>query len=239
MITEEKIKELAVKNHTTELNIHREYAQHLFLSYFYQQPESNKIYFKGGTALKFIYGSPRFSEDLDFSTPTVTFNNIEDIIQNSLLELERIGAQTDISESKETTGGYLALIEMKFGRDILTLKMEISFRDKDSTGEVFTVNNDFIPSYTLLCLKKEKLINQKIRALLSRRKPRDFYDLYFILRANLLPAKEKISMPKILEILTETPISFKKELEIYLPKSHWLILKNFKQTLEREINTNI
>lgn len=34
---------------------------------FYQEKEAEAILFKGGTALRLIYQSPRFSEDLDFS----------------------------------------------------------------------------------------------------------------------------------------------------------------------------
>lgn len=67
MISSDFVKRLATQTQTTELNILREYLQHLFLSYFYKRKDSEKVLFKGGTALKFIYGSPRFSEDLDFS----------------------------------------------------------------------------------------------------------------------------------------------------------------------------
>ena len=48
-------------------NIVREYFQHIFLGELYRLPDAGKILFKGGTALRIIYGSPRFSEDLDFS----------------------------------------------------------------------------------------------------------------------------------------------------------------------------
>src|SRR3989338_7514835 len=84
MLTPDKLRELAVKKQTTELNIRREYVQHIFLSYFYQQQQSENIFFKGGTALRLIYNSPRFSQDLDFSTPIADISNIETIIQNIL-----------------------------------------------------------------------------------------------------------------------------------------------------------
>ena len=48
-------------------NIVREYFQHIFLGELYKLPDAEKLLFKGGTALRIIYGSPRFSEDLDFS----------------------------------------------------------------------------------------------------------------------------------------------------------------------------
>jgi hypothetical protein len=43
MISQFSIQNIAKKLQSTELNIQREYIQNLFLSYFYQQPESDKI----------------------------------------------------------------------------------------------------------------------------------------------------------------------------------------------------
>ena len=67
MITQDAIKKLAIQYRTSEFpNIVREYFQHLFLSQLYRMEKADSLLFKGGTALKIIYGSPRFSEDLDF-----------------------------------------------------------------------------------------------------------------------------------------------------------------------------
>jgi len=60
MLSENTIKELSVKLQTTEINIAREYFQHLFLSNLYKSKDSEKLAFKGGTALRIIYGSPLF-----------------------------------------------------------------------------------------------------------------------------------------------------------------------------------
>ena len=68
MISKETIIALACRYQTSEFpNIVREYFQHVFLSGLYQLPDAEKMLFKGGTALRIIYGSPRFSENLDFS----------------------------------------------------------------------------------------------------------------------------------------------------------------------------
>jgi len=91
MITQDTIKELATKYQTSELNVAREYCQHLFLSYFYRQKGSEKVLFKDGTALRMIYQSPRFSEDLDFSGFKVSSSSIEELVEDTLLEIEREG----------------------------------------------------------------------------------------------------------------------------------------------------
>jgi len=237
MLTSDKLRELSVKKQTTELNIRQEYIQHVFLSYFYQQPQSEKIFFKGGTALHLLHNSPRYSEDLDFSASGADISTIETIIQNTLAEVEREGIKTNIFESKETgeREGYLAIIEFILGETKVYIQIEVSFRDKEIGGEVVTIAGDFIPAYTVVSLAQEQLVKQKIRALLSRKKPRDFYDLYYILRANLLPPQEKIIVAQVVTVLNQTDISFKKELEQFLPRSHWLQVKNFKSILVQEI----
>ena len=235
MLTTDKLKELSIRNQTTELNIRREYVQHIFLSYFYQQKESKHIFFKGGTALRILFNSPRFSEDLDFSSSLKGIKEIETAVVNTLEEIEREGIQAEIVESKKTTGGYLAIISFKLSSQAVEIQIEISSREKDSEGEIITVVSDFIPSYTVMQLKQQILTDEKLSALLNRKKPRDFYDLYFMLRANLISQKQKNVLSKALIELKKTHINFEKELKQFLPKTHWAIIRNFKLTLEKEI----
>lgn len=235
MISNQFIKDLSIKWQTSELNVRREYIQHLFLSYFYRHPESDKIYFKGGTALRIIYKSPRFSEDLDFSSTATTINKIEDIVIETIREVEREGIDIDIKESKKTSEGYLAIINFLLHSHEIDIQLEISQRKEKNAGEVATVVNDFIPPYTIIALKQEQLISGKIHALLYRQKARDFYDLYYILRANLLSPNKKDVLNKVLDLLSKQNIDFEKELKLFLPKSHWPIIKNFKDILTQEI----
>jgi hypothetical protein len=80
MITADTLNQIAIAQQTTTLNIAREYAQHLFLSGFYQQRGTERVLFRGDTALRLVYHSPRFSEDLDFSGYGVCIAEIEDWI---------------------------------------------------------------------------------------------------------------------------------------------------------------
>ncbi len=236
MISPTFIQQLAKKLQTTELNIRREYIQHVFLSYFYQHPHTNKIYFKGGTALRIIYNSPRFSEDLDFSSSPTIMRTFEDILVQTLNEIEREGIKTEIKESKKTTGGYLTIVNFNLGDQEVAIRLEISERDEIKNGEAMTIVNDFIPPYSLIAMTQKVLVEGKIQALMARQKARDFYDLYFILRARLLSAKAKNILSKVKEIVVKTDLNFGLELKGFLPKSHWPILKNFRKVLEQEID---
>lgn len=236
MLTEEQIKTIAKRQQTSELNTRREYVLHLFLSYFYQQPQASNIFFKGGTALRIIYKSPRFSEDLDFGSPLQDIHEIETAVLDTLQAIEKEGIQTEITESKETTGGYLAIILFHLGEQHVSVQLEISFREKDIIGEAVTIPpNDFIPTYSIVRIAQELLVKGKLHALLTREKPRDYYDLYFMLRANLLIPENRHILPQILQKLKISKLNFEGELKQFLPQSHWLIVRDFKTTVEREI----
>lgn len=235
MISSEIINTLSHKHQTTELNIRREYVQHLFLSYFYQQRQTELVYFKGGTALRIIHNSPRFSEDLDFSSSFTKIAQIEDLILATLKEIEREGIKAEIRESKETSGGYLSIIMFQLREEKIVIRIEISFRQGKNRGEIKTVTGNFVPPYIITSLMQEQLIAEKMQALFSRKKPRDFYDLYFILRANLMPPEEKKILSQVVNMLHKTDMHFEQELKIFLPKNHWAIIRDFRSVLEREI----
>lgn len=237
MISLSQIRELAAKYQTTELNTIREYFQHLFLSYFYQQPLTSDIYFKGGTALRIIYRSPRFSEDLDFSAAArVSIKELEQTILQTLNKIEKENIIVLLKEAKTTSGGYLAnIVFAAAGFQATVIQLEISFRKKKLIGEVATIASDYVAPYTINGLAQESLVDEKIQALFYRKKPRDFYDLYFILRSNLLLPSKRDTLAEVLEILQKTNIHFEKELKIFLPKTHWAIIRDFKAVQEREI----
>jgi len=235
MLADDALKSLVTKLQTTELNVRREYFQHLFLSYFYQQPVAEKIYFKGGTALRALYNSPRFSEDLDFSSSVSDIHAIEGAILETLVAITRENIHVDLEESKRTTGGYLAIIAFRPDHGLVVIQIEISLREGEKEGEAVTIVSDFVPAFTVVALTRDQLIDEKIQALLSRKKARDFYDLYFILRANLLPVQKRDILSQALEVLRQSRIDFEKELKEFLPRSHWAIIRNFPASLEREI----
>ncbi len=237
MLTNETIIKLAAKMQTSEQNVRREYFQHLFLSLFYKQEGTDKVFFKGGTALRLIYNSPRFSEDLDFDSPLADLHSIENAIMNTLIEAQKEGVETQLDEAKKTSGGYLSTMRFIGMGHTVPIRIEISFRDRKKKGEAVFIASDMFPDYTLIQLNSEQLIQGKIDALLERQKPRDFYDFYFLMRRNLLPEKNKGEvLRRGFGILEKIKINFDGELKEFLPKSHHMIIKDFKTVLKREIS---
>jgi predicted nucleotidyltransferase component of viral defense system len=238
----EEIQKLSTKYQTIPLMIAREYCQHNILSSFFNQKNSKNLLFKGGTALRIIYRSPRFSEDLDFTgIKGIDYYEIENILINTLKNLSDWGFSVKIDEAKKTSGGYLAKIKFSFYEFKFVIKMEISFRQLGGEIQKTTtsVSNDYIHTYDIIHLSQEEIINGKISALLSRSKPRDWYDIYFFLNNKMLNLEQKKLLPKISTKLKETKMDFKKELKEFLPRSHQMIIKNFKNILLAEIEKNI
>ena len=236
MLANETIIQLAAKIQTSEENIRREYFQHLFLSRLYKQEDAGKVYFKGGTALHLIYGDPRFSEDLDFDTDLRSIPTIEHLVVETLAMIEKEGVETRLHEAKTTTGGYLAIADFTAQEYTTPIQLEISLRNgKKKEGVAAVISSEFFPTYNLVQLARELLIEGKMHALLGRHKPRDFYDFYFLLRANMIREKKREVLTRALTLLDEENLRFDEELKEFLPKNQWLIIRHFKQTLEAEI----
>lgn len=236
MISEEAILNLTNKYQTSVVNIRREYFQHLFLSYFYQQKKARNVLFKGGTNLRILHNSPRFSEDLDFNSLLINYQGIEAVVLEALYQMEKENIKFSIKEGKPTSRGFLAAISFEGFTQPVDIQIEISQREQKKKGELIAVINDFVPTYNVVSVTDQQLVFEKIRALLDRKKPGDFYDLYFILRSRLPTPDKKDLFPKILSTLKQKDINFEAELKRFLPKSHWAIMKNLKTALKREIN---
>jgi len=239
MLSQDSLKEFTKKFQTIEKNVVREYVQHLFLSSLYKLPEAGKLLFKGGTALRFIYESPRFSEDLDFTGENIyRYEIIDELFIDVLLAIEKQGIKIDLKEAGSTTGGYLGIIHYELYDFMEDMKFEISLRkNRKSAKEITTIINDYTPAYTIVSLSGAEIVRGKTAALLERKKPRDYYDIYFLLRhPHLHKFIEKNRLKEVLENLGKEKINFKQELSVLLPVSHQMILKDFKQNLINELN---
>lgn len=227
-------------------NIIREYFQHIFLGELYKLSDAQKLLFKGGTALRIVYGSPRFSEDLDFSLFGVLHKDIKSFVEglfvHVLAEIERTGIKVELGEKIDrTSGGYFGVATFRmFEYPPVNVEINVSARDeRNIVGEVDSIANDFAPTYTIIHLPQSEIVEEKIfDALVKRKKPRDFYDLYIMMRKGMLSLKQKKKLTGIREgiIADVRQINFKNELGAFLPADQQGIIKDFSATLERELN---
>lgn len=250
MITVETLEKLARQYQTGVFpNIVREYFQHIFLQELYKLREAENMLFKGGTALRIIYGSPRFSEDLDFSLFRVSSAQVKSFVENLfsevLAETERIGIKIELGAKLDaTTGGYFGTATFKMSEyQPVGLGINVSARNgRDMRGEVDSIANDFVPTYTLIHLPQDEIVEEKIfSALRERKKPRDFYDLYFVMRKGILSNSQKRRLVGMKNAVIEDAkkVNFRAELGAFLPANQQAIIRDFPFMLERELNRQL
>ncbi len=250
MINNEVLEKLSRQYQTGVFpNIVREYFQHVFLGELYKLPDAGKLLFKGGTALRIIYNSPRFSEDLDFSLFGIAQDKVksftEGLFIHVLAEMDHAGIKVELGDKVgPTAGGYFGVATFRMLEyPPVSVEINVSSRNGRSvTGEVDSVANNFVPTYTVIHLPQNELIEEKIfDALVKRKKPRDFYDLYFIMRKGILSADQKKRLAKISnDIITDAKkVNFRGELGTFLPADQQAVIRDFSATLERELNRQI
>ena len=236
MLSRDNLEKFTKLQQTSVQNVVREYCQHLFLSFLYQNPGSEKMLFKGGTALRIILKSPRFSEDLDFTGVNVTHREIEEIFTNTLANIEKTGMVVHVTEAAKTTGGYLGIATFEAYDMKNNVQIEVSLR----RGKTFKktralITSDYIPAYTLVHLSLDDIILGKLEALVDRHKPRDFYDYFFLLSGDYPAVRTKENLKKVQKLLRQEDINFQTELKKFLPASHAMHLRDFKKVLEQKI----
>lgn len=193
MITKEQLHFLTKKKKANESVVLREYLQLLFLSKLYAEKESAQIFFKGGTALHFIYNIERFSEDLDFTVelPEKTFLSFI----KKLFSVISKEAQIQFKEKKTISGRKFLLTAEPTVLSYKTfISLDFSFREKVLKPEKSIIETDYPVIFTsyIYHLSQEEILAEKIRALLSRKKGRDIYDLWYLINRGIGLDKELI-----------------------------------------------
>lgn len=181
MITKEQVITLSKKYKINESVVFREYLQVLFLSKFYNFPKSQKVFFKGGTALHLIYKAPRFSEDLDF-TCELTESDFFSLINRVFAELTK---EADVKfKERETIAGkrFLLTAERSVLPDKTFVNLDFSFREKVICPQKSIIETDYPVLFTSFVyhLSLSEIWAEKIRAVMTRKKGRDLYDLWYL-----------------------------------------------------------
>jgi len=186
MLTKNQLNDLSKKYKINETVILREYIQLLALNKIYSFPKSSNIFFKGGTCLHLAYKAPRFSEDLDFNVG-MDQNDFLVFIKIPFKELEKENGF--IIREKKTLAGktFLLKYETTLIGGAIYVKFDFSFREKTLDPQKNIIETDFPVLFNnyINCLSEEEILSEKVRAILTRDKGRDFYDLWFLLSKNI------------------------------------------------------
>lgn len=237
MISRAQIAELSASWQTPEPNVAREFVQHVLLSALFQLKGADaKLAFKGGTALRLLRRSPRFSEDLDFTAWTKGFH-VGEWIKEAAKEAGRAGLDFKILDSNPTSGGWFALTETRVHDWPVQIEWKVSLRaGGPAPHETVLATTPLWTPYSLTALTAEEMAREKLEALLRRREPRDFFDLYFMIRERL-GIKRIVALKE--RLLKETralnPRAIESDLKEFLPRSQWAVVKQLPKVLAQEI----
>lgn len=184
MIDQDVAKGLAKELKIDLFTIYREYLQLLFLKYFYEQKGSEETYFKGGTAIHFLFDSFRFSEDLDF-TSLLPKEKLKTLIDKTLYWINKEASAVNFKQIPSIANSFSGKLiqQLPFFKFSLTTKLDFSLREIPLYPDTSYLETIFpIGPYPQIShLKEEELLAEKVRALLIRGKGRDVFDLWFLL----------------------------------------------------------
>lgn len=191
MISADFVDEKARGSQIDRYSIIREYFQLLFLRYFYEIEDTGGIqaYFKGGTALRFLFNSFRFSEDLDFTCGGGA-GNLGGILRTLLPKLElESDCEILVKDEKvfeERGVGYRLVFQSNpLLKQPLGVRLDFSFREPPLEPKVSAVEPlgyPISPFPLVRHLSVQEILAEKIRAILVRSRPRDLFDLWFLLK---------------------------------------------------------
>ena len=184
---------LSADSQTQAFNWMREYLQARILAALQEHGAMIPLAFHGGTALRFLFKLPRYSEDLDFSLELqdkeYDFRSMLESISNQLL-LEGYPINIKLNEQKTVQHAFIGfrglLYEFGLSPHIdqnFSVKLEVDTRPPP--GAVLTIS---LIRYRELFLNiqhhdKASLLAGKVHAVLQRKylKGRDIFDLVWYL----------------------------------------------------------
>ena len=202
MISTNTLQSLSDKNGIDKYSILREIIQISFLEELYKLPQSKRLFFKGGTALKILFDSTRYSEDLDFTT-NLDAKEIIKIVDETASQLNKEYPKLTIKNLDTLTGIFKKIsIPTDISSQPLTIKLDFSQRESvvdPKSGTIFT-NLPITTSSVIQHLSDEEILAEKYRAIINRIKGRDLYDFLFLLKRgvkfNLKLVNEKLNYYK-------------------------------------------
>ncbi len=183
MIGANRIREIAKLSGMRPWQQEKHYLQSLILTIISDYP----LVFNGGTYLWLFHGLNRFSEDLDFTAKGPLERNFITFVSRSI---NLYGYENEIKILKDDKLG----LSVRFlingplhssDKDRCVIYVEVSRREKIVLPSL-SLKIDFpqydIPVKNLSGMNLDEVGSEKVRAILTREKGRDIFDLYYLIR---------------------------------------------------------
>lgn len=175
----------------------REFLQVKIISLIYGQKLARNLFFVGGTGLRLMFGLDRFSEDLDFDAPTLTKEEINKLINETLTGLQKENITVDFYHNPKKKKDYYEfrfpkiLFETGISRnqeEKLMVKFDFETFWQGQASETVTLNRyGFLTKVVTKTLPQ--FVVEKLVAYVNRiqNQARDLYDLVWLAAQNVKP----------------------------------------------------
>lgn len=205
MISRDSLSEINRSSHLHLYQQEKDYLIKLFLYHYFRKFDS--VVFKGGTCLRYLYGTDRFSEDIDLNL-NISPEEFKKEVRKVLKEFDKVGIDNvfikeEIFEKAYTcdiwfygplyhgtnqTRNKFRIDAGKRGGILLETKWRLIESKYPETKKKFLV----------LVMDEGELLVEKIITMLTRSKGRDLYDIWYLIMNNNTPDpklfKEKLSI---------------------------------------------
>lgn len=233
-MNKEQLEQLKKELKISSDKIIREEAEMMFLEELSEDKISSRLVFYGGTALRLVYDSPRFSEDIDLiETEAISPVDFKKFVIR--VATKHGWKLSDIKDKRRTIFALLNIKDENL-KHSFSLKIEIHKPAKKirlaSKLEIIKSPVSIL-SPLLLVATLSELKKMKEAALANRQKARDVFDLWYIARKLRIDFVLPQNTPKFRER------EFKNELQVFLPFNYYQTIKQlYEQINERNKATS-
>jgi predicted nucleotidyltransferase component of viral defense system len=167
-----------------------EYLQYELLDSLFKLPEAASLSFIGGTAIRMLQQSPRFSEDLDFDNLGLTFEEFEQTLRKTCRDMEVKGFLVEFrTVEKGAYHCYLRFPKILYelgispdsGQKIL-VRIDTERKERFYEPQKYLLNR-FTVYRQILTAPLSILLSQKMLTVMQRKreKGRDLFDVSLLL----------------------------------------------------------
>lgn len=242
MVTKAELVSIARKQKLPLGLIEKDFVLTLVLREIYSSPFKNSLVFKGGTALHKLYLHERLSVDLDFTEledlDIDAFKNVL-IIKEINSEIKKV-VRPEASISIDLK--YISLLNYPD-----SIKVDISLREKPLLElKDAVLKSPYFSDFQVKTFQIEEMAAEKLRALVQRKRPRDYFDMWVLLKEidvkdfeklaekKLVVANDKLSIDRVFTDLDIVGSLWKNDLRQLIPElpDFETVIKELKMKLE-------
>jgi len=148
----------------------------------------DELVFKGGTCLSKFYGLDRFSEDIDFTVRKSL--DASRVLKGIVSDLNAFGIDAEIKEERKAHNTIMAIIRTRgplfqgTQHSVSGIKLDMNLKSSiDLEPEYRSYSSLYpnVPAFSMLVMQEKEILAEKVRAIMTRGKARDVYDLRFLL----------------------------------------------------------